>query len=90
MDFDRLLFSGHAFRRMAERGISPAEVEEVVRRGEVIETQADSDLMMGKVRGKPLHVVATLEEKTRTCIVITVYYPDPDIWDRSFRVRKIR
>jgi hypothetical protein len=25
MEFDRLLFGGHAFRRMAERGISPAE-----------------------------------------------------------------
>jgi YgiT-type zinc finger domain-containing protein len=55
-------------------------VAEVIRGGEVIETEPDSYLMMEKVHGRPLHVVASLEEKTRTCIVITVYYPDPDIW----------
>ena len=90
MEFDRLLFSGQAFRRMAERGIAPSEVDHVLRLGEFIETRPDGDLVMGQARGKPLHVVAFLEKKARTCIVITVYYPDPDFWHRSFRVRKIR
>jgi len=35
-DFDRVLFSGHAVRRMFERGLSKDDVLGIVRDGEVI------------------------------------------------------
>jgi Domain of unknown function (DUF4258) len=90
MDFDQLLFSGHAFRRMVERSISPADVERVLRKGDPVEVGPDSQLVLGRVRGRPLHVVASLDDKSRTCVVITVYHPDPNLWNRHFRTRRGR
>jgi len=37
---------------------------------------------------RPLHVVAADVEITGETIIITVYEPDPDIWNTDFRSKK--
>ena len=61
--------------------------------GEVIETYPDdkpypSRLVLGWVGGRPLHVVAADNTEADEIVVITVYQPDPTLWDRTFRRRK--
>jgi hypothetical protein len=88
-----LRFTRHAFERLYERGISPAECVEVISHGSVIERYPDdtpfpSELLLGIVHERFLHVVvATGEDVTH---VITAYEPDLAIWEPGFRVRRDR
>ncbi len=73
MNCARLLFSGHAIRRMFERGIGRDDAKEVVARGEGIAEYPDdsphpSRLMLGRVNRKPIHVLVAVD--TATCRVI--------------------
>ena len=93
MKFDQTVFSGHAIQRMFERGIRARDVEEIVENGEVIvdypdDTPLPSCLILGFVEDRAIHVVAAMEHPTRTCYVITVYCPNPDLWDPAFRRRR--
>ncbi|OGP57046.1 MAG: hypothetical protein A2V67_00665 [Deltaproteobacteria bacterium RBG_13_61_14] len=95
MDCSRIIFTGHAVKRMFERKISKEDVVEVLKRGELIEEYPDdvpfpSFLLLGWVRGQALHVVAALEKQNQTCYVITVYPPDLHLWDEHFRKRRAR
>jgi hypothetical protein len=62
----------------------------VLHHGEIIEGRPDGHLVLGFVKEEPFHVVAFTDKKSRTCIVITAYYPDPKLWDRSFRARRLK
>jgi hypothetical protein len=80
---------------MFEQQIDVSEVLETVRSGEIIRSYPEdrpfpSELMIRFVRGRPLHVVASLDQATETCFVITAYWPDPLRWDDTFRIRRIR
>lgn len=93
MDRDRIVFSGHALRRMFERKIGIDDVQSVPRRGEEIAGYPDdvpypSCLVLGFVADRAVHVVADREESERTCYVITVYHPDPEIWESDFKRRR--
>lgn len=93
MEYKRVIFSGHALRRMFEQGISRAEVLEVIKDGTIIaeypdDTPCPSSLILGIVEGRPLHTVAALEAQTRTCYVVTAYEPAPELWDEGFRNRR--
>lgn len=93
MKYKSISFSGHAVKRMFERSIEPEEVEFVLRQGKVIAAYPDdtpypSCLMLGFVRGQPLHVVVALEENSQTCYIITVYHPDPALWEAGFEKRR--
>ena len=62
----RLEWQRHALERMVERGITRAEVLEVLRGGECIEDYPGdrplpSGLFLSWVRGRPLHVVAAFD-----------------------------
>ena len=86
-----LRFTRHAFERLYERSISPTECAEVISQGAVIESYPDdspfpSELRLGVVNGKLLHVVIAKDEDITH--VITAYEPDPAIWEPGFRVRK--
>ncbi len=94
MDFDQLVFTGHAAKRIFERGILTAEIRQVLTSGEVIadypnDTPYPSCLMLGWIGSRPLHVVAALDGATRTCYVVTAYVPDPAQWTPDFRLRRI-
>ncbi len=88
-----LVFRVHAIRRMFERDIGVAEVRHVVETGEVIETYPEeapypSRLLLGWSRSRPLHVVVADETEAGETIVVTVYEPDPALWDRDFCRRR--
>lgn len=93
MPFPTLLFSGHAVQRMLARGVDDVAVRGVLDANDTIETYPDdtpypSALYLGFVSGKPLHVVAADHAVGQQTIVITVYEPDPALWDATFRQRR--
>ena len=77
---------------MFQRSISTADVRMVLANGKSIviypdDTPYPSRLMLGWCGERPIHVVAadTLESET---IVITVYEPDPALWELGFERKK--
>ncbi len=89
----------HGFERMVERGIHPQAIRQVVITGQPIEYDAagsrgvdESLLFNGVVGNKPLHVKVA-ERITPTGyrhFVVTVYEPDPEIWQNGFSQRRQR
>jgi hypothetical protein len=93
MEIDRLVFSGHAIQRMFERSIDQRSIREVLAGGEMIEEYPDdtpfpSRLVLGKAGGRPLHVVAGVDDQTNTWYIVTVYEPDISLWEPGFRERR--
>ena len=83
----------HVLERLIERGVSRAQVLEVIEKGEIIEEYDDdkpfpSALILGFVGKRPLHVVVALN--TGTAFVITVYEPQSNLFGPDFRDRKKR
>jgi len=88
-----LKFSSHAVQRMFERAIPSSAVRGVMDSGEVIadypdDTPYPSQLMLGYAEDRPLHVVYAFHEEKKTCYIVTVYEPDPAIWEDGFRQRR--
>ena len=78
---------------MVERGIGVEEVQSVVNGGETIEdyptdTPFPSRLLLGWAGERPIHVVATDDPESDITVVITVYKPDPELWQSDFRTRQ--
>lgn len=76
---------------MAERGIAESDVASVVFQGKEIESYPQdkpypSRLLLGWIGPRPIHVVAAAAE--HEIIVITVYEPDPALWQPGFERRK--
>jgi hypothetical protein len=85
----RLLFSEHALDRMLEWRLEVADVEAATELGETIEEYEDgSRLLLGRSGLRPLDVVVDDVAPGVTTVVITVYEPDPERWDATFRERK--
>lgn len=87
----RLVYRVHAVQRMAERGIREEDVARVISAGKEIESYPDdkpypSHLLLGWVEGRPIRIVTATAE--HEIIVITVYEPDPALWESSFERRK--
>jgi len=84
--------SVHAFQRMRQRGISLADVENVIMDGEIIERDADATpfpkcIFWGftTAKGESLHVVCSVTPQSK---IVTVYFPDEDQWARDRFRRK--
>ena len=93
MQCSTITFSGHAVQRMFTRALQPADVIAIVGSGEVIEDYRGdfpypSCLLLGWVASSPVHVVAARETVSETCVVVTVYSPDPARWSADFRTRR--
>ena len=93
MDYGAIKFSGHAVRQMFARAVASDDVAAVVRNGEIIKEYPDdkpypSFLILGLVRGTPVHVVVALDDAAGTAIVITAYLPDGQLWSDDFRTRR--
>jgi len=78
---------------MFERGITDADVNAVLLAGDEIAGYPDdrpyaSRLLLGWRGDMPLHVVAAYNPSDGEQIVITVYEPDPELWEVGFRRRK--
>lgn len=93
MDYQTLVFSGHAVKQMFQRRISRDEVKAVLAEGEVIAEYPNdrpypSYLMLRIVHRRPIHVVAAKDAETQTAYVVTAYEPDLDLWQSDFKTRK--
>lgn len=93
MDCATLHYSRHAFERMFLRGVTPQAVTWVAQNGQSIATYSDekpypSDLILGFWEARPIHVVAARDRATGNCFVITVYLPDPALWDDTYTHRR--
>ncbi len=76
---------------MFERSITAEEVEDILANGEVIRTYPDdkpfvSYLLLGYINNRPIHIVASKDDPI--CYVITVYEPDPTIWNEDFKTKR--
>ncbi len=88
-----LRFSRHAFERMFQRAISLESVARIIEIGKVIADYPDdkpypSALLLGFHENRPVHVVVALDSVQCECHVVTVYRPDPELWDESFENRR--
>ena len=93
MDCKNFHFSQHAFQRMFERAFSPDEVREAITTGETIANYPDdkpypSCLILAYLGSRSIHVVVALDPVTETCHIVTVYQPDPALWNMDFRTRR--
>lgn len=86
-------FSGHVFKRMAERKFSPEMIKSVIENGTVIKSYPDdtpypSRLILGFDEQRPVHVVSAYNSENDTEYVITVYEPDILKWSDDFTERR--
>jgi hypothetical protein len=93
MNCAAIYYSRHAFERMFERTIAPNVIRDVVAKGEIIATYPEdqpypSALILGFDQARPIHVVVARNAATSECIVVTVYVPDPALWDETFKQRR--
>ena len=93
MDCKDLHFSRHAFERMFQRGINPDAIAQIVASGEAIADYPDdqpypSALLLGLHGDQPVHAVVAHDPATGDCHVVTIYWPDPAIWDETFKKRR--
>jgi len=93
MVYSNIVFSQHAFTRMFARSISPELAKRAIRNGEIIASYLNdqpypSFLLLYWERGKALHIVASLNESSNTCHVITTYWPEADLWSDDFKTRR--
>ena len=90
----KIHWSNHAILRLHEHSISRADVIACIQNGVIIKQYPDdtpfpSCLILGKsLSEKLLHVVCSIEPEIN-CIIITTYYPDPDIWEPDFKIKKV-
>ena len=90
----RLVFRVHAIERMFQYGIDEEDVRRVLENGETIKYYPDdtpypSRLVLGwRVATRPIHVVAADDTEGGETFVVTVYQPDPELWEPGFRRKK--
>ena len=80
---------------MAERGIGHDDVRQVLANGKEIENYPNdypypSRLLLGWCGQRPVRVVAADNLADNETIIVTVYEPDPDLWEPGFERRKTR
>ncbi len=78
---------------MFRRSISEEDVRDVLATEDIIKDYPDdtpypSRLILGWRGERPLHVVAATNEQEQETIVMTVYEPDPGLWEPDFRRKK--
>jgi Domain of unknown function (DUF4258) len=89
---NKLIFRKHALQRMFQRSIRVEDVRTVLSGGRSIidypdDTPYPSRLMLGWCGERPIHVVAADTPESET-IIITVYEPDPALWEPGFERKK--
>lgn len=77
---------------MFQRGIDPATVAHIVAEAEIIVEYPDdkpfqSALLLGFYGKLAIHAVVARSEEG-DCHLVTIYLPDPAIWDETFKRRR--
>jgi hypothetical protein len=75
------------------RNISQNDIKVALKSGEIVEDYPDdypypSRLILGFSDQRPIHLVVAINNKDKEIIVITVYEPDHDKWEKDLRRRK--
>ena len=87
-----IIYPPYVLKRMIERGITVADVRDVLENGELIEEyKSDSPpryLMLGWSGQKPIHVVGEDDPAAGETTVVTAYEPDIKCWKAGFRERR--
>ena len=89
----KMKWTTHILARLQERGIQPSDVKKCIMTGKIIEEyMADypypSCLVLGfNVNGQHLHSVIGVGSDFLW--LITAYYPNIEIWENDFKVRKV-
>lgn len=78
---------------MFQNELNEEDVRHVVENGETIreypnDTPYPSRLVLGWRDSRPIHVVAADDAENRRTFVVTVYEPDPEIWEPDFRRKR--
>jgi Domain of unknown function (DUF4258) len=86
-------FRDHAVQRMFQRHVTVEDVRNALDGGEELEAYPKdqpypSRLVLGWRGSRPLHVLVAQNVADDETIIITVYEPDPFLWDASFRRRR--
>jgi hypothetical protein len=86
--------NGHALQRLFERGLKAVQVQSIVESGEVIASYPGAQplpsfLILGWVKERPLHVVLAVDAENQRCQVVTASIPDPALWNRDFKTRRM-
>jgi len=92
LDIGTIEWRRHALERMLERDISRTEVKSTLRYGEIIENY-ETDVpfesaLFFYVDSKPIHVVASLDEVTKTIYIITAYVPSITHFNEDLKTRR--
>ncbi len=93
MNCGSIVYSDHSVIQMFKRDIATEDVSTVIDKGEIIneylyDRPYPSYLLLGFVNMRPLHVVLAKDDRENKCIIVTVYQPDKDLWDSSFRKKR--
>lgn len=93
MNRPKIVFRVHAVQRMFERKVSVRNVSQALQSGEVIEDYSAEMPEPGRLvlgfRGKrAFHMVISETPETHGVTIVTVYLPDPNKWDKNFKVRR--
>ncbi len=88
----KIIYPPYVLKRMIERGITVAEVRDVLENGELIEEyKADSPpryLMLGWSGNRPIHAIGEDDPVMGETTVVTAYEPDSKRWKAGFRERR--
>lgn len=93
MNNPRIAFRVHAVQRMFERNISAKSVARTLQSGEIIEDYSSempqqSQLVLGFQGKRPFHMVTSQNPEMNAVTVVTVYIPDPNRWNKTFKSRR--
>jgi len=78
---------------MVQRNISPKDVKEVLKDGEILKHYQNdkphpSVLMFKTIQNRPIHIVVGRNENNGECTIITVYIAGEEFWNPDFRTKK--
>ena len=93
MNCSRVVFTGHALRRMFQRELGKDDIIEVLKAGECVAEYPEdqpypSYLILGFAGSRPVHIIVARDVADETCYVVTAYVPDRSLWSDDFRTRR--
>ena len=92
-EYNTILFKNHAVLRMLERGISKEQIFKTLASGIEIENYPTdfpyrSKLIYNNDIENPLHIVLALNENESQLIIVTLYIPDEQHFEKDWITRK--
>jgi hypothetical protein len=91
--YQKVEYQDHALLRMGQRGITFEEIETVLANYELLKYYLNAKpcpaaLLLGWPNSRPVHVVIAFDHEEEASRIITVYEPDPLIWEAGFRSKR--